>query len=185
MDHYVEIHLLPDPEFPPNMLLNALYAKLHRALVSHGGRSIGVSFPDVGKCGLGERLRLHGMAAELENLMAQDWLRGMRDHTALSETRAVHALKGYRVVRRVQAKSSPERLRRRLMLRKNVSAEQAAQAIPDSAAERLELPYVVLNSQTTGQQFRLFVEHLPLQEGPTRGTFNAYGLSTTATVPWF
>jgi CRISPR-associated endonuclease Csy4 len=71
------------------------------------------------------------------------------------------------------------------MARKGISAEEAEQAIPDSAAERLDLPYVVLNSQTTGQQFRLFVEHRPPQEQAASGPFSAYGLSPTATVPWF
>ncbi|MBP9218494.1 MAG: type I-F CRISPR-associated endoribonuclease Cas6/Csy4 [Sterolibacterium sp.] len=185
MDHYIDIRLLPDPEFPPNVLLNALYGKLHRGLVAQGGQNIGLSFPDVNNNGLGTRLRLHGTAAELANFMARGWLLGMRDHTIVSPVQPVPTPKGYRVVRRVQVKSSPERLRRRLMARKGISAEEAEQAIPDSAAERLDLPYVVLNSQTTGQQFRLFVEHRPPQEQAASGPFSAYGLSPTATVPWF
>ena len=35
MDHYLDIRLLPDPEFPAPLLMNALFTKLHRALVSH------------------------------------------------------------------------------------------------------------------------------------------------------
>lgn len=185
MEAYLEIRLLPDPEFPPNVLLNALYGKLHRGLAAHGGQNIGVSFPEAGKGGLGTRVRLHGAAAELESLMVMGWLAGMKDHVAVGEVLPVPRIAGYRIVRRVQAKSSPERLRRRLMARKGVSAEQARQAIPDNAAEQLDLPYVVLRSQTTGQQFRLFVEQLPLQELSVPGPFSAYGLSPTATVPWF
>jgi CRISPR-associated endonuclease Csy4 len=185
VDAYVDIRLLPDPEFPVNVLMNALYGKLHRGLAAQGGQNIGLSFPDVTRNGLGARLRLHGSAVPLASFMVGDWLRGMRDHITISETGPVPTPKGYRVVRRVQAKSNPERLRRRLVMRKGISAEQAKQAIPDSAAERLTLPYVILNSQTTGQQFRLFVEHLPLQEQPSPGPFSAYGLSSTATVPWF
>ena len=109
----------------------------------------------------------------------------MRDHTAVGPVLPVPALKGYRVVRRVQAKSNPERLRRRLVARKGVSAEEARQAIPDSVAELLDLPFVVINSRTTGQQFRLFVEHLPVRDEPVTGPFSAYGLSPVATVPWF
>lgn len=33
MDHYIDILLLPDPEFPASMLMGALYNKLHKALV--------------------------------------------------------------------------------------------------------------------------------------------------------
>ena len=36
MDAYLELRLRPDPEFSADLLLNALFAKLHRALVSHG-----------------------------------------------------------------------------------------------------------------------------------------------------
>lgn len=187
MDSYIELQLLPDPEFPANTLMNALFAKLHRGLVSNGEGRIGVSFPDVEQkgIGLGGRLRLHGMAADLERLMASNWLQGMRDHLSCSPLSPVPANAAYRVVQRVQAKSSPERERRRLIARKGISAEAAVQAIPDSAAEMLRLPYVLLTSQSTQQQFRLFVEHLPVQKEPVRGAFSAYGLSSTATVPWF
>ena len=37
MDTYLEIRLLPDPEFVPTMLMNALFSKLHRGLVEQGG----------------------------------------------------------------------------------------------------------------------------------------------------
>lgn len=185
MDHYLEIRLLPDPEFPPNVLMNALFSKLHRALALHGQGNIGVSFPDTGKTGLGSRLRLHGSAATLQGFMAQDWLPGMRDHTAVGEITSVPATGTHRVVRRVQVKSNPERLRRRLIARKGISEEQAQAAIPDHTAEKLTLPFVVINSRTTGQQFRLFMEHLPPQSQPVTGPFSAYGLSANATVPWF
>lgn len=185
MDAYLEIRLLPDPEFAPTTLMNALFSKLHRALVAHGGRNIGVSFPDVEKKSLGERLRLHGRRTDLEKLMAANWLVGMRDHATVSEIATVPAHARQRAVRRVQAKSSPERERRRLIARKGISAEQAMQTIPDSTAERLNLPYLVLTSQSTSQQFRLFVEHLAVREQAVDGEFSAYGLSSTATVPWF
>jgi CRISPR-associated endonuclease Csy4 len=117
--------------------------------------------------------------------MSQGWLTGMRDHVAVSEIATVPACVGYRVVRRVQAKSSPERLRRRLIARKDLTAEQAVLAIPDSAAETLRLPFLTLKSLSTGQRFRLFIEHLPVQDQASPGSFSAYGLSASATVPWF
>lgn len=184
MDSYLNLTLLPDPEFPPALLLNALFAKLHRALVSQGG-GIGVSFPKHGEQGLGGVLRLHGQAAALATLTATDWLAGMRDHLSLGAVQPVPPGAQHRIVRRVQAKSNPDRLRRRMMARKGVDAEDARQAIPDSAAETLRLPYITLRSQSTGQQFRLFVEHLPEQAQAVQGSFSAYGLSQTATVPWF
>lgn len=187
MDSYIELQLLPDPEFATNVLMNALFAKLHRGLVSSGEGRIGISFPDVEQkgVGLGARLRLHGTAADLERLMSANWQQGMRDHLSCSTVSSVPAVSDYRIVRRVQAKSSPERERRRLIARKGISADVAIQAIPDSTAKMLRLPFLLLNSQSTHQQFRLFVEHLPVQKEAVRGTFSDYGLSSSTTVPWF
>ena len=151
MDAYLELQLLPDPEFPPAMLMNALFAKLHRALVSHGEGRIGISFPDVGTGQLGQRLRLHGQAGELEKLMASNWLQGMRDHLAAFAIHPVPDGAKHRIVRRVQAQSNPERLRRRLCKRHTLSEEEARQRIPNRTARYLELPYVQLRRPSTGQ----------------------------------
>ena len=185
MEAYIELQLLPDPEFTTTTLMNALFAKLHRGLVSHGEGRIGISFPDVGRTGFGSRLRLHGHAADLEKLMSLNWLQGMRDHLSCGSISAVPTNASYRIVLRVQAKSSPERQRRRLMARKGISLEAAILTIPDSQAKTLALPYLELASQSSGQRFRLFIEHFPEQSTPTPGTFSAYGLSAQATVPWF
>ena len=185
MDSYLDLTLLPDPEFPPALLLNALFAKLHRGLAGHGQGDIGVSFPQASATSLGGVLRLHGACRTLEGFAGAGWLAGMSDHVAAGAPAPVPPGARHRAVRRVQAKSNPERLRRRMMARKGVDAAQARQAIPDSAAETLRLPHLALRSQSTGQPFRLFVEHLPVQDRPVEGRFSAYGLSPTATVPWF
>lgn len=189
MDHYVDLKLRPDPEFSPPMLMNALFAKLHRALVSLSSERIGVSFPghEARAPHLGVCLRLHGQRVDLETLMAQEWLHGMRDHLVLENAtpRPVPAQSAHRTVQRVQADSNPERLRRRLMRRHNLSEDTARERIPDSAARWLDLPYVQLRSTSTGQPFRLFIAHGPLQATAQPGIFSAYGLSPTATVPWF
>jgi len=187
MDSYIELQLLPDPEFTTTTLMDALFAKLHRGLANAGEGRIGISFPDVEQkgTGLGSRLRLHGLAVDLERLMSANWLQGMRDHLSSCAISSIPKNASYRVVRRVQAKSSPKRERRRLIARKGISVEAAIQAIPDSAAEKLDHPFVLLSSQSTRQQFRLFVEHLPLRREATPGLFSAYGLSAEATIPWF
>lgn len=187
MDHYIDITLLPDPEFPATTLMNALFAKLHRGLVDHAGQDIGISFPEVvqSKRTLGQRLRLHGTSASLDRLMAIGWMQGMRDHVMVAPAQPIPANVQHRVVRRVQAKSSPERLRRRLMARKSIDVETARTVIPDSAAEMLNLPYVEIASRSTGQRFKLFIEHLKPLSTAIPGPFGTYGLSTNATVPWF
>lgn len=187
MDAYIDLRLLPDPEFPATVLMNALFAKLHRGLVAEGSGSLGVSFPVHGSepLTLGNRLRLHGEAAALNRLMALDWLSGMRDHAVAADLARVPEPSGFRVVRRVQAQSNPDRLRRRLSMRHGYDTATARQRIPDSAAEHLDLPYVSMSSHSTGQQFRLFIEHGSLQAEPVQGKFSSYGLSASATIPWF
>lgn len=188
--HYIDITLLPDPEFSHAHLLSALVAKLHRALVQHAAGDIGLSFVQhvnapLAKRTLGSVLRLHGTLAALDQLIALDWLRGMRDHTQTSTVAAVPHGVPHCIVQRRQFKTSAERLRRRRMRRKGETAEQAAAAIPDEVERKPDLPYVQLRSSSTGEPFCLFVEHGALQPEPTAGQFNSYGLSAGSSVPWF
>ena len=187
MNHYVDIELRPDPEFVANHLMSALYAKLHRALAAQASPAIGVSFPGVGgqALHLGTCLRLHGTEAALSGLLASNWLTGMRDHVTLSLPRRVPDTAQHRVVRRVQVKSSPERLRRRLMRRHNLSEQEARLRIPDDIACFTTLPFLQLRSTSTGQNFMLFIAHGPTQPDAVEGSFNAYGLSQKGTIPWF
>lgn len=200
MDHYVDIRLQPDAEFAPAMLMAALFTKLHKALAVGGHQDIGVSFPLMDmdaaparasrtgahpRYALGHVLRLHGPSAALRQLLATSWLMGMRDHVVCADVAAVPVVTSHRVLSRVQAKSSPERLRRRQMRRHGLTAEQAQERVPDSAAETLNLPFLTLRSQSTGQTFRLFIRLGPAQPAAVSGDFGAYGLSAVVTVPWF
>lgn len=187
MDHYLDLTLQPNPEIAQPHLMGALFSKLHHALVAQRSQHIGISFPGVqaDRVWLGDSLRLHGSQAALSRLMAAPWLMGLRDHVQTTGVLPVPAHAAFRLVSRVQAKSSPDRLRRRQMRRHGLSEAQAQARIPDTAANRLNLPYVQLLSQSTAQAFRLFIRHGPLLEAASPGTFSAYGLSPTATIPWF
>lgn len=188
MDHYQDIKILPDSEFPAPMLMNALFTKLHRMLVQLNSNTIGISFPRVDEKlpRLGQILRLHGTGSRLQNLQAQNWLKGMRDHVDVAEITPVPSNAQYCRVRRVQVKSSAERLRRRYIKRhEGVTESDVLGLIPSSVEKRLELPFLQLKSESTGQLFRLFIEHQQPQTQPVAGEFNSYGLSNKATVPWF
>ncbi|WP_440225099.1 type I-F CRISPR-associated endoribonuclease Cas6/Csy4 [Dokdonella sp. MW10] len=185
--HYVDLTVVPDPETGVPPLLGALYDRLHRTFVQHRIDTIGVSFPlyTVIPRHLGDTLRLHGSEGSLRELLAGDWLRGVRDHIRTSQIALVPAEVQHRTLQRRQFKSNVERLRRRRMKRKGETAEQAARAIPDSVARTPTLPYVHVRSASTGQTFCLFIALGPVQREPTAGSFNTYGLGGTATVPWF
>lgn len=184
MDYYLDIRVLPDPEFSAQGLLEALFAKLHRALVATTQGRVGVSFPAIGKT-LGGRLRLHGRHGDLLELQSSGWLKGLRDYCECSEILPVPAAVKYRTVRRVQVKSSAQRLRRRSVSKGWLTEEQAALRIPDSHDKRCDLPFLRLKSLSSEQYFLLFIEQGTVQETATGGEFSAYGLSTNATIPWF
>lgn len=187
MDAYVEITLRPDPEFGTQVLLDALMNKLHRGLAQAAIHAIGISFPAYRKKPrtLGDRLRLHGHSPLLAEFMASPWLSGMADHLHVSDVRPVPADAQFRIVRRVQPKTSVARLRRRYLRRHHVSEEEARQRISNSVESAVSLPFVTLHSATTAQRFALFIEQGPITHQSTPGTFSTYGLSPQATVPWF
>ena len=188
MNHYIEIRVLPDPEFVASVLMNALFAKVHRELANSGSGAVGVSFPDIAlesPYSLGERLRLHSDETQLSRLMRLKWMTGMHDHIDISGVLSVPSNIRYRTFFRVQAKSSPERLRRRRIQRHGVDYEAAVKAIPEHVVELLKLPYLMLTSRSTGQRFPLFINASDLTDLAVAGKFSAYGLSRTATIPWF
>ncbi|TDB58597.1 MULTISPECIES: type I-F CRISPR-associated endoribonuclease Cas6/Csy4 [Photorhabdus] len=184
MDYYLEIRVLPDLEFGQQDLMAALFAKLHRALGQAGNGRIGVSFPRVGKT-LGNTLRIHGASEALNDLQALPWLKGLRDYTEVVDIQPVPKNTQYRCVSRVQVNSSVERLRRRSVKKGWLTEEQARQRIPISKEQRTDLPFLNLKSLSSGQSFPLFVEQGPIEDRPTPGIFSSYGLSASATIPWF
>ncbi|WP_018719046.1 type I-F CRISPR-associated endoribonuclease Cas6/Csy4 [Arhodomonas aquaeolei] len=187
LDHYLDIRVLPDPEFQQSMLLGALVSKLHRGLVGIDADDIGISFPahQTDPRTLGDVLRLHGTADRLHELTGLRWLTGMRDHVDRGGIRAVPDGAAHRVVRRRQYKTSAERLRRRRMRRHDETYEQACAQVPDSVERQVTTPFVTVRSSSTGRAFSLFIEHGDCGPDPVPGAFSTYGLSRTATVPWF
>lgn len=187
MECFIDIDLRPDPEFAAPLLLDALCGKLHAALAPNNNLGVALCFPgyQTRPASLGTRIKLLGSRSALQSLTSFAWLGSMRDQVEVRELASVPVAAAHRTLRRVQAKSSPERLRRRLMTRHNLSEAQARERIPDSAAETLQLPFLRMRSSSTQQTFRVFLSLGPEQSFPVRGKFNAYGLSRDATVPWF
>ncbi|WP_370278385.1 type I-F CRISPR-associated endoribonuclease Cas6/Csy4 [Pontibacterium sp.] len=187
LTHYIEIRVRPDPEFSESMLLGALFSKLHRALADLQSNSIGVSFPQYSlkPKTLGNTLRIHADPAMLDKLSNTGWLRGMRDHVQINEMMPIPETAEYRTLSRKQFKTNVERLRRRRMKRKGESYEETCAHIPDTVERRSDLPFICLRSQSNGNTFLQFIELGTPQAEPIPGQFNTYGLSTTATVPWF
>lgn len=189
MDHYIDIRLRPDPDFPAPMLMGALYGKLHRALHDLNTHDIGISLPDH-KTGIrartpGDRLRLHATQPHLDQLMNTSWLTGMRDHVVVAPVQRVPGNARHRAVRRRQFNTGSPSRARRYARRHEISEEEARRLMATPGERQITLPFIQLASRSTGERFPLFIEHGPPQTEPTEGRFNRFGLSQDATVPWF
>lgn len=184
MDHYLDIQVEPDLEITAPALLNNLFAKFHRAMSQYCAGKIAVSFP-LYKASLGDTLRLHGSQPNLEQLMMQPWLKGLRDYTNVSAIMPVPKdIIGYRTVHRVQ-KKSPHNLRKRAVAKGRMTEQEALTKIPDSLQERLTLPFLQIQSLSSQQVMRIYVSHGEIQSEAVTGVFSSYGMSRTSTIPWF
>lgn len=180
MDHYIDIRVLPDPEFQEAVLMSALFSKLHRGLANVSGGNIGVSFPRAEK-GSGDLLRLHANLPSLSKLMDQTWLKGLRDYTEVSQVKEVPEKVQYVCVQRVQSKMTAARLRRAVR-RGSMTVNEAEMLM--AKRKKMDNPFFQLNSLSTGQKFPLFICQ-KIRHEFVDGAFNSYGLSSNATVPWF
>src|SRR5690606_21195144 len=111
----------------------------------------------------------------LQQLLATDWMKGVRDHVRISDIAIAPAGAPHRTVQRKQFKTSAERLRRRRMRRKGETEEQAKAAIPSRVEQRPDLPYIHLHNRSPRQPFCLFIALGPPQPLATHGPFNSYG----------
>lgn len=184
MDYFLDIRVLPDPEFGEETLMAALFAKLHRALAARGQGDIGVSFPEV-SLKPGPLLRLHGEESALYGLEKTLWRKGLNDYCLSGAVMPVAEIKGWRCVSRVQVKSSPERLMRRSVRKGWLTQDEADKRLRAMQEQSLTLPWLNMKSLSNGQMFPLFICHGELLSQRVTGIFSSYGLSHTATIPWF
>jgi len=183
MKHYIDITLLSDPEFPATVLMNSLYTKLHKALCDLKSTSIGISYPNH-QLTLGSLLRLHGSANDLEELQQLNWIGGMSGYCKISQITLVPAGTKFRTVSRKQRTMSQSKLNR-LLKRGSITDEEAKAYKAKMFTNGLDDPYVELVSGSNGQRHRRYIEFGPLLDEPVVGEFDQFGLSKTATVPWF
>jgi CRISPR-associated endonuclease Csy4 len=183
MNYYMDIKLFPDAEIPATVLMNAAYTKLHKALCGLGSTNIGVSFPKH-KVTLGNVLRLHGDQHDLVALQQQNWLGGMSGYCSLSEVLPVPYGVQFRKVRRKQANMTQSKLNR-LLKRGSITADEAKQYMAKMFIKGLVNPYLELQSGSNGHKHRRYIEFGGLQTNSVAGQFDQFGLSKTATVPWF
>lgn len=192
MQFYLDITLIPNDDFKPSILLNKAYQQLHLALVEHKNRQghskIGVSFPEyqAERRRLGRKIRVFAPERKLlDDLKLHEWFDLLSDYIHITSIRVVpDTVEQYVSFKRQQIKSNRERLARRLVTRYCISEEQAQERLGDFKSKRLALPYVSLQSLSTGHPMRLFIKQEAVTETEEQ-EFNTYGLSKGGGVPWF
>lgn len=188
MNYYIEIKLLHDPEIGLGFLWKKVFTQVHLALAERGNGNIGISFPQYGDkiFPLGDSLRLFtGNEKDLESLNIHEWLQRLQDYVTISGIQKTpDAIQEYALFSRKQVKTSKERQARRYAKRHQVEYEEALKHYENMEEKVLELPFVMLQSLSSNQEMKLFIEK-SWSATEIIGNFNAYGLSKEATVPWF
>jgi len=183
MSSYFDIKLLPDAEISTPVLMNAVYIKLHKLLCDIGSTTIGISFPKYSAT-LGSVLRLHGTEVDLAALKKQHWLGGMLGYCSLSDVLPVPEGVKHRTIGRKQSNMTESKLNR-LLKRGSITEDEAKQYRAKMLSKGLNNPYVELVSASNGHKHRRFMVFGDLLGSPVEGEFDQFGLSKTATVPWF
>jgi CRISPR-associated endonuclease Csy4 len=183
MHKYIDIKLFPDAENRSTLLMNAVYSKLHKALYDLSSTSIGVSFPEYNVT-LGDVLRLHGSEIDLGALQGKNRLGGMAGYCRVSEILAVPDNVKYRTVSRQHVTMTLSKLNR-LIKRGSIPEDEVKQYKAKMFTRGLDNPYLELQSGSNGQRHRRYIQFGDLCDVSTEGVFDQFGLSNTATVPWF
>ena len=183
MKHYVEIVIKPDDEMRENILLNKVYTKLHKALFTLKTTEIAVSFPKY-KVLLGDVIRLHGSESKLSEVKNTNWLGGLSAYCQVSPIQTVPDNVSYRTISRIQANMTEAKLRR-LIKRDSISETEIKQYRAKMFGMGLDNPYLELQSASNGHKHRRYIQFGELREEAVKGTFDCFGLSKDATVPWF
>lgn len=197
MNYYQDITLLPDAEITLGFIWQKVFQQVHIALadnkIAENQSAIAVAFPEYGSKGfpLGSKLRLLAETQEqLEQLDIKKWLERLSDYCHTRSIKPVPAnIEKYVCYKRKQFKSNLLKEAQRRAKYKNETLEQALLHFQHYQSA-CNLPYINMTSlsmsdnQNKSNKFKLFIEQKILTQSRT-GKFNCYGLSKTATLPWF
>ena len=183
MDHYLDIQINPPRGQHSSRGLSRIYTQLHLQLVQSASTHLGVSFPRANR-DLGNLLRLHGEKKHLQVLLMSDWCKQTSEIVKILPIRPIPETVHHRTISRVRSNMSRSKLRR-LQTRGSISKEEVLKYKAKMCAESLDQPYVELLSGSNGHRYRRYLQFGPVQEKPSAGGFDVFGLSETATVPWF
>ncbi|MGB0360079.1 MAG: type I-F CRISPR-associated endoribonuclease Cas6/Csy4 [Endozoicomonas sp.] len=188
MDSYFELKALPNPEIIQSEVVAELMQALHKILPSCDGR-IGLDFLAYGQQRtLGGIIRILGKMQDVKAIYRTlDNHPLIRDYALLTPVESIPAtVSKYACYQRRHARGNSRfrRLKKR-HLNNGSWTEELEQTLLQKLSTPLYLPHVKLKSDSTNQQFLLFVERKTSSTAKT-GSFNGYGLGLVGTtVPVF
>jgi CRISPR-associated endonuclease Csy4 len=200
MKYYLDITLLPDAEANLGFLWQKVFQQVHIALVDNkvADNESAVALCVVGygdkTFPLGNKLRLLAASEDiLQKLDIHRWLNRLSDYCHISSIKTVPAeVKQYARFNRKNVKSIEKKAQRRAVHLAKPYDEVLAYLIEEGQSKECKLPFINVESQESKKrsqkgvscQFLLFIEQ-GLFDDAVNGKFDCYGLSKTATVPWF
>lgn len=171
LSHYIDFSIIAKEG--THELMAILFSRLHRRLWDLNSDRIGVSFPEysLNPCTVGNYLRVHGSATDLEELMVASWLRGFTHHLEVSSIREAPATTTF--ARWARGENAGCAIARRMYRERG-----------EVYRRNLRLPHLYIGSRSSRQaRYRFGIRRIESPE--TGGAFNTFGLSRTATVPIF
>jgi CRISPR-associated endonuclease Csy4 len=183
MDSYIDVRLKPDAELREAELSSKVFTKFHKALATLGTNQIGISFPLV-NYKLGKLFRIHSERVLLIQLQSLNWLGPLSGYCEVSEILTVPEQVKYRIVSAKRGNLSTSKLRR-LVARGTIDKDGEKRYKIKMLSHGFDNAYLDLFSSSTGQVYRKFFEFGTVKDEAVQGTFDSYGLSKGATVPWF
>ncbi len=191
--YYEDLYMLANQDIAVNFLMSKVMSSLHLICVENarlsGSFNLGIGFPQYSKekKSLGAVIRLYSEDSSLLAKTASDnRLRRLEDYIKINEVKeAPESPLGYKQYRRVQFKENKERLMRRYAKRHQTDIQQAKKDYAGFTPVKNNLPYIVLDSLSSGHRFRLYIEEVQLKEDAGDPVFNSYGLTSSGSLPAF
>jgi len=189
MKYYIDIKLLPDAEISLGFLWKKVYQQVHLSLVEAKNESLALSFPQYGAkiFPMGDILRMFAPSKqEMESLDLDNWLSRLKDYIEISKILQTPDNVSYIHFKRRQFKYHNNVLKRaeHQAKRRGISLEEALEHFKDYKAKENTLPFIQVKSLSSNQELKIFIEKVEKDE-ELEGNFNTFGLSKTATVPYF
>lgn len=202
MKYYLDITLLADAEANLGFLWQKVFQQVHIALVDNkvGDKesAIALSIPrykllkaNEKTFPLGNKLRLLAETEEiLRAININKWLETFMDYCHVKSITIVPKnVKSYARFTRKNAVDPIKKAEKRAKHLNKPLDEVIDFMRKEKQLEKCQLPFIHVESQgvtVSGEKnrFRIFIEQTHL-DAPEPGKFDCYGLSKTATIPWF